>query len=73
MLTARGQEPGEDHGPDLGADDYVTKPFSPQRTAGADPALLRRTATPPPRRLPFGDVEVDFARGELRRGGQPST
>ena len=70
MLTARSQEAEKVMGLDLGADDYVTKPFSPKELRARVRALLRRGAgdeAEEPYR--FSDVEVDFARGEVRRGG----
>jgi DNA-binding response OmpR family regulator len=69
MLTAKAQEAEKVMGLDLGADDYVTKPFSPRELRARIRALLRRTApdSEPVRRL--GDCEIDLARAELRRGG----
>src|ERR1051326_4995448 len=69
MLTAKAQEAEKVMGLDLGADDYVTKPFSPRELRARIRALLRRT-TPeaePVRRV--GECEIDFARAELRRAG----
>jgi len=68
MLTARTSEAEKIMGLDLGADDYVTKPFSPRELRARVRALLRRAAPDdePVRR--FGECEVDFARAELRRG-----
>lgn len=73
MLTARTQEADKIMGLDLGADDYVTKPFSPHELRARIRALLRRsTAEATDRQIfAFRDVEVDFTRGELRRGGKP--
>jgi len=73
MLTARAQEADKVLGLDLGADDYVTKPFSPHELRARVRALLRRASSAPePKRLfAFGEIEVDFRRGELRRAGQP--
>jgi DNA-binding response OmpR family regulator len=73
MLTARTQEADKIMGLDLGADDYVTKPFSPHELRARIRALLRRSAagSTDPQIFAFRDVEVDFARGELRRGGKP--
>ncbi len=70
MLTAKAQEAEKVMGLDMGADDYVTKPFSPRELRARIRALLRRTAgdDEPVRR--FGDCEVDFSRGELRRAGE---
>jgi DNA-binding response OmpR family regulator len=70
MLTAKGHEAEKVMGLDIGADDYVTKPFSPKELRARIRALLRRGAeneSQAPYR--FGDVEVDFERGEVRRGG----
>lgn len=71
MLTARGDETDRVHGLDLGADDYLTKPFSLAELQARVRALLRRRN--PAARLPdeakFGDVVVDFRRFEARRGG----
>ena len=73
MLTARTQEADKVLGLDLGADDYVTKPFSPHELRARIRALLRRAspACEPKRLFAFGEIEVDFTRGELRRGGRP--
>src|SRR5690348_4553593 len=73
MLTARAQESDKVLGLDLGADDYLTKPFSPHELRARIRALLRRAAAPSEgkRIFAFGDTEVDFIRGELRRAGQP--
>jgi DNA-binding response OmpR family regulator len=69
MLTAKAQEAEKVMGLDLGADDYLTKPFSPRELRARIRALLRRAApeAEPVRRI--GDCEIDFARAELRRGG----
>jgi len=72
MLTAKAAEAEKVMGFELGADDYVTKPFGTRELRARIKALLRRASgeaeTGPCR---FGDVEVDFARGELRLGGRP--
>ncbi len=69
MLTAKAQEAEKVMGLDHGADDYVTKPFSPRELRARIRALLRRSApdAEPVRRI--GDCEIDFARAELRRAG----
>lgn len=71
MLTARAQEAEKVLGLELGADDYVTKPYSPRELRARVKAALRRAAGDLPDVYRFGDVEVDFARYELRRGGRP--
>src|SRR5262249_54128014 len=68
ILTAKSQEIEKVMGLDLGADDYVTKPFSPMERRARIRALLRRgVAEESDERYCFGDVEVNFARGEVRR------
>jgi DNA-binding response OmpR family regulator len=70
MLTARALEAEKVLGLEIGADDYVTKPFGSLELRARVKAMLRR-ATPPERDVyAFGDVEVDFARGEVRRAGR---
>ena len=74
MLTAKTQEPEKVMGLELGADDYVTKPFGTRELRARIKALLRRSANdagPEAECYRFGDVEMDFRRGELRRAGQP--
>jgi DNA-binding response OmpR family regulator len=72
MLTARGEEADRVLGLDLGADDYVTKPFSIRELLARVRALLRRAN--PPRALPdalrFEDVAVDFRSYEATKGGR---
>jgi DNA-binding response OmpR family regulator len=69
MLTARTHEAEKIMGLDLGADDYVTKPFSPRELRSRIKAVLRRSAEESAGVYRFGDCEVDFDRGEVRRGG----
>jgi DNA-binding response OmpR family regulator len=69
MLTARAQEAEKVMGLDMGADDYVTKPFSPRELRARVRALLRRTTPDEAPVRQFGECEVDTARAELRRGG----
>ncbi len=71
LLTARTQEAEKILGLELGADDYVTKPFSPMELRARIKAALRRSADATPQVYRFGDFEVDFNRFELRRGGKP--
>ncbi len=73
MLTAKAQEAEKVLGLELGADDYVTKPFGTRELRARIKALLRRAGgelPDQPESCRFGDVEVDFRRGELRRGGE---
>jgi DNA-binding response OmpR family regulator len=70
LLTAKAQEAEKVLGLDVGADDYVTKPFSPRELRARIKALLRRTSTTSGA-YAFGEVEVSFARAEVRRGGRP--
>ncbi|MDP9176082.1 MAG: response regulator transcription factor [Gemmatimonadota bacterium] len=70
MLTAKAQEAEKVMGLELGADDYVTKPFSPAELRARIKAVLRRAGPDTADVFRFGDVEADFARFELRRGGE---
>ncbi|MBI1876259.1 MAG: response regulator transcription factor [Acidobacteria bacterium] len=73
LLTARTAETEKVLGLDLGADDYVTKPYSPKELRARIRALLRRTQaeTEEAAITRFGDCELDFSRAELRRAGKP--
>lgn len=72
MLTARGQEIDKVVGLELGADDYVTKPFSIRELVARVKAVLRRTQALPreQERYSFGDVEVDLRSCRVRRNGK---
>jgi DNA-binding response OmpR family regulator len=72
MLTARGQEVDKVVGLELGADDYVTKPFSIRELLARVKAVLRRTAVTPKHQdqHSFGDVEVDLRRCRVLRSGK---
>src|SRR6201984_2394630 len=73
MLTARGQEVDKVVGLELGADDYVTKPFSIRELLARVKAVLRRTQTVPKEmdRYAFGDVDVNLRSYQVLRGGSP--
>jgi two-component system, OmpR family, response regulator RegX3 len=73
MLTARGEELDRVLGLELGADDYVTKPFSAAELVARMRAVLRRTAAPvggqPAGALEVGDVRMDLDTRTVTRGG----
>jgi two-component system phosphate regulon response regulator PhoB len=71
MLTARGEESDRIRGLDTGADDYVTKPFSPRELMSRVGAVLRRVRPAlAGDRISFADVEMDVAAHKVRRGGK---
>ena len=71
MLTARGEESDRITGFELGADDYVTKPFSPRELTARVAALLRRAgrAPAPATRLRYGSIEIDPDRHTVTAAG----
>lgn len=71
MLTAKTHEAEKILGLELGADDYITKPFSPRELRARIQALLRRVSNDSLGNYKFGECEVDFDRGEVRLNGQP--
>jgi two-component system response regulator ResD len=73
MLTARGEEADRIVGLEIGADDYVTKPFSPRELTARVRTVLRRSRGPEARdeRLAFGDLVIDAATREVTRRGDP--
>jgi DNA-binding response OmpR family regulator len=75
MLSARGEELDKVLGLELGADDYVTKPFSPRELVSRVKANLRRARLEPDRSAPLraGDLEVDATARTVRRAGQEIT
>jgi DNA-binding response OmpR family regulator len=72
MLTARGQEVDRVMGLDLGADDYITKPFSIPELLARVRAHVRRAnaGTGLPERVTFGDVTVEFGSYKARKGSE---
>lgn len=81
MLTAKGDEVDRIVGLELGADDYLPKPFNPRELVARIHAVLRRRAAPPPPGAPaeaeevvsFGDITVNLATRELVRDGNANT
>src|SRR5579871_1413983 len=79
MLTARGDDVDRIVGLELGADDYLPKPFNPRELVARIRAILRRTdpddlantQAPPPEILHVGDVELDPATRSVRQSGRP--
>lgn len=71
MLTAKAHDAEKVMGLELGADDYVTKPFNPRELRARVKAVLRRFDDGSPGVLRFGDLEVDFDRAEVRLAGNP--
>ncbi len=73
LLTARGEEADRIVGLDLGADDYVTKPFSPRELSARVRAVLRRGCESPPaaETVSFGDVELDAGARQVRKADAP--
>jgi two-component system OmpR family response regulator len=73
FVSSRAEELDRIVGLDLGADDYLIKPFSPRELVARVRSVLRRAAseTPADERLTFGALVVDTARHEARVGGEP--
>ncbi len=71
MLTARGEEEDRVRGLEIGADDYVTKPFSPRELVARVKAVLRRVRPAlAGEALTYADVEMDTVGHKVRRGGE---
>jgi DNA-binding response OmpR family regulator len=79
MLTARGDEIDRIVGLEMGADDYLPKPFNPRELVARIQAVLRRRSAVPGapttenKLIAFGDVEVDLATRALKRKGEPQS
>ena len=72
MLTARGEESDRIRGLETGADDYVTKPFSPRELVARVGAVLRRVRPAlAGEQLSYADVEMDVVAHRVRRSGRP--
>lgn len=71
ILTARGDDEDRILGLELGADDYIVKPFNPRELVARIKAVLRRSGSgqPPTRRLEVGDVQIDLDRREVHVAG----
>ena len=70
MLSARGEDSDRVRGLDSGADDYITKPFSPRELMARVRAVLRRSQPSDNERLVYGDIEMDLARHRVQRGAR---
>jgi two-component system KDP operon response regulator KdpE len=77
MLTVRAEESDRIRGLEIGADDYLTKPFSPRELTTRVKALLRRSFTPAPARKTRitvdNDLTIDFDKGEVLVRGRKVT
>jgi len=73
MLTARVEESDKLIGLELGADDYVTKPFSPRELVARVRSVLRRAQGMPPKpeRISLGEITIDLSRHSVEVAGQP--
>lgn len=70
MLSARGDEVDRILGLEFGADDYVTKPFSPRELVSRVKAILRRVEGSPAERIRIGDLEIDAESRQVKMSGQ---
>jgi two-component system KDP operon response regulator KdpE len=68
VLSARGEERAKVHALDLGADDYLTKPFGMEELLARVRAVLRRAGAPDSPAITLGDVTIDFARHLVTKG-----
>jgi two-component system, OmpR family, KDP operon response regulator KdpE len=69
VLSARGQEADKVRALDLGADDYLTKPFGMEELLARVRAVLRRKSTPQSPMITFGDIELDLAGRVITKAG----
>ncbi len=71
MITAKGEELDKILGLELGADDYITKPFSVRELVARAKAILRRTSfKPEDNGFKFGDISIDYQKHEVYKGGE---
>lgn len=70
MLSARGDEVDRILGLEFGADDYVTKPFSPRELVSRVKAILRRAEGTPPEKIRVDELEIDTESRQVRMSGQ---
>jgi two-component system phosphate regulon response regulator PhoB len=70
MLTGRTEEPDRIRGLETGADDYVTKPFSPRELIARVRAVIRRSKPAPDQTLRLADLEMDIIRHKVKRAGR---
>lgn len=71
MLTARGDTRDRVRGLEMGADDYLPKPFEPAELVARIRAILRRSAPQRPAAMAMGDIELDGGARTVRRSGTP--
>lgn len=70
VLSARGQESDKVHALDIGADDYLTKPFGLDELLARVRAVLRRRSLPSATSLSFGDIQLDLANRIILKAGE---